>query len=273
MSEVRMRDSVFAGRDGREGLPTVAALDVALAAIQRLVSQKCVGDVLVKDSFLDRLVAAAISPDPQAIRVLVTEFRQAVILPDRIADDYIPAAARKLGAMWLTDNLSFATVSIGSSRLASLLRDLGQGNGNDLGPGARSSLLVIVPPGENHTLGAMVMASQLRRLGHTVSLQLSPALQDLAAMLDRDDLDGVLISVGQRNSADVCAMLIKTLRSVHKKRLPIVIGGALAEAEPDILAACDADLITNDPGRALAFLGLAIPMPDARAPAQSLGGG
>ena len=252
-----MRDSVFSADVEHDLAPSDGVVDLALAAIGRLVARDTVGDLLIKGTYLDRLVEAAISPDPKPIRMLLADMRRAGVLPDRIAEAYIPAGARKIGQGWDDDNLSFSAVTLGVYRLSAMLRQVGySGIADDMGQRARSAMLVIVPLGEPHTLGAAVLASQLRRMGPSVSLQLSLSLSGLASVMDRHHFAGALISIGNVNQLEVCTMLVSTMRSLSTGNMPIVVGGAVLDLGREKVFCKQADLVTNDPEKALSFLGL-----------------
>ena len=261
-----MRDSVFrADAEPDVGL-SVGVVDLALVAIRRIVARNAVGVALIKDAFLDRLVGASVAPDPKAIRELLSELRRAVIMPDCIAEAYIPAAARKLGQGWQDDMLSFSVVTLGTSRLATMLRQVEQSSvEDDIDSLARPAVLVIVPPGEQHTLGASVLASRLRRMGLAVSTQLSLSLStsDLSTLFERRRFSGAMISVGNLHRLEASNMLIRTLRSMVKGTMPILVGGALLEVGHDVLFAREADLVTSDLDKALTFLGLDAARSDA----------
>ena len=233
---------------------------MAVEAISRLLTRDMTGTGLVKDVYLDRLVKVACAPDGKAMTDLLADMRRAVVLPDRIAEDYIPAALRKLGQDWEDDCRSFSDVTLGSARLAGLLRLVSNTSiDDDIGNRAQSALLIIVPSGEQHTMGSTVLASQLRRLGHSVCLRIAPSLTDLAALIGTHHFNGIMISVGNRTLVETVTMLVKTLRAMTKGNVPIVVGGALMDREPAALAQTEADLATGDVEQALAFLGLGVP--------------
>ena len=259
-----MRDNVFrADIEPDVGL-SVGVVDLALVAIRRIVARNAVGVALIKDAFLDRLVGASVAPDPKAIRELLSEMRRAVIMPECIAEAYIPAAARKLGQGWQDDTLSFSVVTLGTSRLATMLRQVEHSSvEDDIDSLARPAVLVIVPPGEQHTLGASVLASRLRRMGLAVSTQLSPSMSDLSTLFERRRFSGAMISVGNLHRLEASNMLIRTLRSMVKGTMPILVGGALLDVGHDVLFAREADLVTSDLDKALTFLGLDAARSDA----------
>jgi hypothetical protein len=117
-----------------------------------------------------QLLEAVVSSDPAAVQAAVRDMMRAGIAPDVIADRYVPEVARRLGEMWCSDETGFAVVTIGAARLQGLLRVLeGMAGPQRRAAGGGVSLLVIVPEGIHHTLGAMVLTGQMRRCGAPVA--------------------------------------------------------------------------------------------------------
>lgn len=260
-----MRDSVFSADVERDVVSLDGVVDLALAAIGQIVARNTDGVALAKDVYLDRLVEASVSPDPKAVRELLSEMRRAVVMPDRIAEAYIPAAARKLGQGWHDDTMSFSTVTLGTSRLAALLREVGNnGVDEDIDDQSRPEILVVVPPGEQHMLGASVLASILRRKGQAVCLQLSPSMTDLSTLFERRRFSAAMISISNPHRLEACNMLIRNMRSMANGTMPILVGGALNCLGHGALIVREADLVTSDVDQALGFVGLDVPLPVAR---------
>ena len=101
-----------------------------------------------------------------------------------VADLYIPALARRLGDDWLDDRVSFMEVTLASSRMQGMLRAIGAAWTADLAdPAQQGALLLIVVRNEQHTLGAMVLLGQLRRMGVSVRLSVGPEPSELRGVL------------------------------------------------------------------------------------------
>ena len=201
----------------------------------------------------DGVRSMAIGRQEQALETL----RAHGCTTEDIADIYIPAAARLLGDEWCRDEVSFADVTIGTARLQGILRDLEKewlsAHGNDQDNGLA---LVIVCEEEYHTLGAMVLAGQLRRNGVSVRLSIGASRADHIALIEDTRFDLVLISAARTENLETTRKFIENIRNVAGDRLPIVLGGPVTELTVNLKALTGADHVTNDPKEALDLCGL-----------------
>jgi len=211
------------------------------------------------------LADAAINGGRDTCLSIVEGIIERGISRDTIADDYIPAIARQMGDAWCLDEMSFAAVTIGVSRLQSLLRDLGpEWRADSAADPQLGAALIVVALDEFHTLGAMVLAGRLRRLGLSVQLQMGLEPGDLRRQLDPLRFDAVLISASRGEDLDSLRLMVEAIRNSGSPEVPVVIGGSVCDQDVDIAARTGADLATNDPGEALDHCGLRIPItPDA----------
>lgn len=153
---------------------------LASRALGVLASKRLSAASLLSERFLEELSVAVRSGDGTHHRAIVRDMVEARIRPEDIADFYIPEVARRLGAAWCEDGLSFADVTIGTARLQGLLKEIGSHWTDDrrLDPDA-PVVLVVVLADEFHTLGAMVLCGQLSRIGVSVKLAMGHAESDL----------------------------------------------------------------------------------------------
>ncbi|WP_245541106.1 cobalamin-dependent protein [Yoonia vestfoldensis] len=203
--------------------------------------------------------AAALSISREDCSAVLQTALQAGIARDDLADFYIPELARELGEDWCTDMLSFASVTIGVSRLQAMLRDLGpEWAGDQSANPAAPSILLIVGQDVHHTLGAMVLSGQLRRKGLSVRLMLGADLKDLAQKLSNTSYDAVFISSSSGESLESLRRIVYVIRTASKTTTPIVIGGTILEVETyyDVTALTGADYATIVPSEALELCGL-----------------
>ena len=207
---------------------------------------------------LDDLVQAVQDINSDAPQTVVDAMFDAGISAEDIIDRYIPAAARILGDQWCEDELGFADVTIGSSRLQAMLRDLE----TPVIPALDApAVIAVVAKDSYHTLGAMVVASQLRRLGLAVTTAIGRSPQELLDQMEHADFDLVLISASGSERLDSIRKLVNSLRKGMKRVVPIVLGGGIISQHDNVKTLTGADYITNDPKEALDLCGLTIPMP------------
>lgn len=252
-----MRDIGISSQDIAMVSPETQTLGLALEVIGRLVATRDSGAVRVLDHLVNRLAEAARGPDATALRATLALLRSERITDCAIVSQYIPEAARRLGEGWQADSLSFLDVTMAVAKLAELTRELGnEWRGDDQAGHGQSSVLVVVPPGEQHTLGAMVLACLLRQEGVSVCLRLSPSLTELAALVATRRFSGAMISVGSHDKVEGCAVLVRTLHALGKSDLPVAVGGSILDEARDLLVATGADLVSNRVDEALMLFGI-----------------
>lgn len=178
---------------------------------------------------------------------------------DDLADLYIPELARELGIGWCEDSLSFASVTIGTSRLQAMLRELGpEWAGDQSASPTAPQIMLIVAQDVYHTLGAMVLSGQLRRKGLSVRLMLGVPLHELAQKLAKQSYDAIFISSSLGETLESLRKIVEVVRTSSNTSLPVVIGGTILEAETayDVAMLTGADYATNLPNEALELCGL-----------------
>lgn len=211
------------------------------------------------DALFDNLNDAALNPDPKTCRDAIKAALAAGTSPEELADVYIPAVARDMGDRWCADQLSFAGVTIGVSRLQAMMRELGPNWASDnAAPAGAPSILVIVLQDIYHTLGAIVLTSQLRRKGFSVKLLLGGRAEDVAARLMRTKYNSVFISSSRGETLESLRRMIDVIKTSTNTPPPVVVGGTILDVETidDVTALTGADYATRIPDEALRLCGL-----------------
>lgn len=232
----------------------------AAEVVARLVAREAASDRELKETVLDRFMDAVCGRDPQAFELLKPELKRARISPAMLADVYIPEVARRLGEAWEADCVTFAQVTMGVARLQAVLREIGAAWSADaLGHADGPTLLFILPAGEQHTLGAMVMAGRLRRSGISICMRIAPNPAELAHLVSVRRFDGALISIACQDRLAVCQNLVTTLKKASGGKLPVALGGAVLELGGSAIGMTGVDVVTNDIDHALRSLGVVRP--------------
>ena len=211
------------------------------------------------DKLYTDLQAAALHPNSNACREAVKTSIAQGTRPEDLADHYIPAVARELGDQWCEDQLSFAGVTIGVSRLQGMMRELGPNWASDnVTCAASPSILLIVLQDVYHTLGAIVLSSQLRRKGFSVKLLLGGKADDVADRLRRTSYEAVFISSSRGETLESLRKIIDGIKTSMNAPPPVVVGGSILEVETveDVTALTGADYATRIPDEALGLCGL-----------------
>lgn len=195
---------------------------------------------------IEALCDALISPDPARPHTFFEMLRARGTTPDTLCLRYNAPAARRLGERWIEDSCSFLEVTLGLARLQALQQSLR----SDFAPASPSQpmdlrALFAVVPGETHVLGVTMAADFFRRAGWRVDMNTSSDLEKLCAQASLCAYRLIGISIA-------CSDAVESLeRSVHELRVlqptaKIVLGGALAEAEPDLAERVGADSTVKD---------------------------
>ncbi len=250
-----MRD----GQTRNNGLrKTDAWIDAVASRALSVVARSKVGTPRRADPQLVAMMRSSLTTgDREACRQTVLAMTESGVTREDVADLYVPEVARQLGEEWCADEISFAEVTIGSSKLQSLLRELGpEWRADHHSDADAPSALVLVHAEENHTLGAQVLAGQLRRRGFSVRLILSADRAEIEDTLQRSSYDAVMISTSRPETLESIRKLVNFVRTAVRRAPPIVLGGAIDGRGLDIRSLSGADYATNSIDEALRLCGL-----------------
>lgn len=240
----------------REALRGVSR--VALRALTTIVDPEEGGTLSRRplESYLGPMYNAAIDPDPKALAAVIRTMRKAMIPLAQIAETYVPMVARRLGDAWCADELDFAKVTIGSARLQAILRRFeGDWAAQDYTTEfRRPSVLVGVPMGVQHTMGACVLAGQLRQRGFSIQLDLAVTAEGLAHEMSLNSFVAVMFSASGAENLDTLCDLVACSKGISRNT-PVLIGGSILGDFEDICSLTQADLATCDLHEALRFCG------------------
>jgi methylmalonyl-CoA mutase cobalamin-binding subunit len=229
----------------------------AVRVLDVLVDRNRRTSTSLRHDLVVRLAACVAGRDGPGIDSTLRAFRRACISPATMADLYVPAAARLLGAEWLSDETGFCDVTIATARLQVLVRGIGtRWEGDAVHLPGRKTVLMLVPEGHDHTLGAVVAAGQLRRMDLSVCLRLAPTRRELTDLLRSRVFDAAMISVGDAGRLEVCRKLVETLRVFAPRPLPILAGGSALVEPEELKRRTGVDYVTSDLADAVAFCGL-----------------
>jgi MerR family transcriptional regulator, light-induced transcriptional regulator len=256
-----MQDGQGNGVGRLSGRTSGGVAQFAFDVVARLVAGDATTTGPLRDDLVERFSWAVIDPELGRFEAMKPDLRRARISPTLFADRYVPEIARRLGKGWEDDTMSFAQVTMGASRLQAILREIGADWVADQGishgaSGDRATVLMIVPAGEQHTLGVFVLIGQLRRRGVSVCLRIGPSEDDLRTLLGERQFDGAMISVATPEKQAACRTVLKLLKDVTTGRLHVAVGGAALTALGDKADMIGADVVTNDLTTAMMAMGM-----------------
>ena len=146
---------------------------------------------------------------------------------DAIVDYCIPKIARNYGQEWTNDSLSFASVSVGCVHLQLVLKHIIHDRGfNVLDGNGKCILLASLAP-EQHTLGALVLADQLRRLDFSVKMCLGTSTEDVTKNVFENKYQAVLFSASTLEAADISAQCVNQIRRNYTYQPLVFLGGSV----------------------------------------------
>lgn len=258
-----MTDGPDAARRGSRTSANGSVESLANQALKVLARQRGSGPFRLSESYVERLRAAILDGREGQRDAVLARMESDGVTPEDIIDYYVPEVSRRLGAEWCEDQLGFADVTIGASRLQSVLRDLTERTAIKPKAGTSTGVAVVVLADEFHTLGAMVLTAQLRRMGISVRLMLGAQEDDAIRNVRADKFDAILISASHTESLAALEKFVKNLKREAGRDTPIIIGGPILSLEQDVKRATGADFATSDIGEALRACRLKISPQDA----------
>lgn len=194
------------------------------------------------ENWIRHLTKAALHSDPHRTTSCIEDMIETGIPADVIIDTLIPEAARRLGAEWVNDRLSFVEVTIGSARLQSALRHSTLMPAHDVA--FEGHAIVLTPEEETHTLGALTLAAQLRRCRMSVEIHLGPSRTELKS-IGRLPADFIAVSCTTDHSLSGIGPTIDALRYNAGPDVRLAVGGP-AVTRQSISVLTDVDLVSND---------------------------
>ena len=236
-------------------LSALMKLDMALAA--REVFGAPSGDVsphplrrLVEELSL-RAPASSSSRLMQAFEHMLS----GKISPEFILDIYLPEVARRMGCGWDDDEVSWTDVTISCTRLQSVLRRFDPIWQDHNPAGSQPACLVALPDGAQHTLGAMLYASQLRRQGLHVQVELSLDAEKMSQLVAEKQYSAIFLSASPSDNLETLSGLVNGAKR-QTVDIPVVVGGSALSLDPRFCARIGADFATTDLNEALSFCDL-----------------
>lgn len=210
-------------------LPTRLVEDLAREVLSR-VARGPRQDATIDSSEaseVDDLCRALISTSHRAGAEFIKQVRSRGTSAETIYLEYLAASARQLGVWWENDQVTFADVTIGSSRIYGIMRTLRR-HFEPTGADPTKSAVFASVPGETHTLGVTMAADFFRKDGWDVSLLVGHTHDELIDLVSATKASLVGLSV---SGAHAMAALSKLVIGIHvcRPKMPILISGQSIE--------------------------------------------
>ena len=173
--------------------------------------------------------------------------------PEALYLELLAPTARLLGEMWKADMCDFTDVTVGLSRLQLLLHAISPQFENEVTDRFCDRRILLLPvPGEQHTLGIMLIEEFFRREGWDCCSGMPKTQLDIVRRVKSERFDVVGLSVSCVVLLDQLAAVIQSIRAASLNRqVLILVGGQVFLERPEYAAQVGADGTADDGRQAL----------------------
>jgi len=184
-----------------------------------------------------------LGPDDAAAAEYVRRLLDEGVSVESIYLELLSPAARELGLRWEDDECSFVDVTVAMGRLQRVLRELSQvfqSEGSE--PAKEGQVLLTCLPGEQHTLGLIMVAEFLIRDGFRVHVGTPWSEADLLTMVRTEWFDLIGFSAGCESRLAVLKREIQRIRSNSRNpNVRSLVGGQVFSLDPALVDRVGAD--------------------------------
>jgi methanogenic corrinoid protein MtbC1 len=181
----------------------------------------------VSDACLDAFCTVLCSNDAEAADRLLSSVLAGRAGYAKLADGILSAAARRVGARWQADLVSFADVSIAVGQILRLSQSHAQRHVPLAIDRTQRQALFVTLPGQAHNLGLILAAEAFRQADWQVTLMLDTSAQDVLERARRIRPRTVGLSLSRLDRAHQIHGLISELYDLPY-RVRVVLGGGAA---------------------------------------------
>lgn len=235
-------------------LPEDAVVALAREVVTRLASRVIELDAHrlnePSDQDIDALCIALVSDDLEAGAKFIARVRNEGASVEMVYLSYLAAAARRLGAWWDEDRVSFVAVTIAASRIYAIMRGL-RGVLAQPPVDLRRAAVFASVPGETHTLGVSMAADLFRSKGWDITLKIGMTHEALLEYFTHSNCTVIGLSASGDHAVLPLARLVVALRISNPQAL-IMLSGKIVQADPETVAHLGVDSVAQDVPGAIA---------------------
>ncbi|MCX7301598.1 MAG: cobalamin B12-binding domain-containing protein [Rhodobacterales bacterium] len=180
---------------------------------------------------IDVLCRALICSDDSVGHQIIAKAREAGASPEAIYLGLLARAADQLGEWWNDGEATFTEVSIGTSRIHSIMRSMKPLFEKTCWQSEKAAFFASVPD-ETHTLGVKMAADLFRRAGWEITLQIGLTKEELISVIAKGGHRLVGLSAGGEHSLAQLQELVAAIRA-KAPRTRILICGKLVCLDED----------------------------------------
>jgi MerR family transcriptional regulator, light-induced transcriptional regulator len=157
-------------------------------------------------------------------------------------------AARRLGALWESDEVDFFAVSLGLARLQTIVRELSTATPQeDSPPGLAGTILLVPEMGEQHTFGLQLVAEFFRRSRWDVWLEQPATVDEYARLIAAEHFAVIGLGVGSDSKLEhLAGRIAATRRGSRNRNVCVMVGGPVLLSRPEIARQVGADATATD---------------------------
>ena len=229
----------------RDRMPEDAIEALAREVVRRLafrMPRAVAPDHLPTDEEIEALCQALLSDSEAAGDRIILAARRDGVPIEVIHLSYVAAAARKLGELWDQDKISFAQVTVASSRLYRIIRGLKRVlMPTDKRIRSAGAVAISLVPDETHTIGIEIASDLFVRAGWDVELLIGMKIDEIIAAIEKRPFDAVMIvAQTDRSVADLLSLSVAIKIAQPAARL-VLAGNVIDHVEDiDVMVGADA---------------------------------
>lgn len=161
--------------------------------------------------------------------------------------DLLSPAAKLLGEWWEQDHCTFADVTVGLCRLQQLVYEFADRVHVEGGGGDGRTALFALTPGDQHSLGLIMVVEYFRQAGWRTVCMPDATAQDLEDIVQTERFDLIGFSMANERWLEPLAPLIARLRAVSRNgTVRVMVGGRAFSDDPARVALVGADQTATD---------------------------
>ena len=230
-------------------LPREAVSELAREVVRRLAfrmpSHVKRNDLPTEDK-IAALCDALLSSEDHAADDFILNVRKESTDIEVIYLSYVAGAARRLGQLWLEDEISFMDVTLASGKLYRIIRGLR----HVIAPSIikdrdEHPAMFALVPGETHTLGIEIATDIFRREGWDVDMMVGLDHDMLVDQSDRRSYRAIVLVANSDTMIEPLTRLVLALRISHPLS-HVVVAGNILDHYPNISSLVGADAVIKD---------------------------
>lgn len=180
--------------------------------------------------------------------VYVDMIRREGVPLESILLDLLAPAARRLGALWESDDVDFFAVSLGLARLQTIVRELStDAPDDDASRGLGGTVLLVPELGEQHTFGLQLVGEFFRRARWDVWMEQPDSAEEYLQLVGDEHFSVVGLAVGSESRLEhVASRIASTRRASRNRAVYVMVGGPIFLQKPELARQVGADATAID---------------------------